>query len=90
MTPDLDSLISHQFANENWMLDGACVGADPEIFFATPGDHDTTKAAVAYCRDCPVRVRCLEWALRTDSAWGVFGATTEKQRRQIKENSDAA
>lgn len=90
MIPELDALVTTQLANEAWMLDGACVGADPEWFFPTPQDRSGNKRAIAICKTCPVRTRCLDWSLRTDSTWGIYGGLTEAQRRQIKENGDAA
>lgn len=86
----LDLFISHQLDEEAWMLDGICVGGDPERWFPTPGDSAAIEYAVGICNTCPVRVRCLTYALETDSAWGIFGGLTEAQRRQIKENGDAA
>lgn len=77
------------YHNEDWMLSGACVDMNPELWF-TPPENPAVKQAVAICQTCPVRVRCLDYALATDSAWGVWGGLTEKQRRKIKENSDAA
>lgn len=86
----LDNFVHNQLTNDAWMLDGACVGENPEHWFPTPGSGDLIDYAIGLCNTCPVRVRCLTYALKTDSAWGVWGATTEGQRRKIKENSDAA
>lgn len=90
ITRAIDGLLGAQFETDAWKLNGACVGANPEWFFPTPGNTTMTDAAVSLCNKCPVRVKCLTYALETDSAWGIWGATTEKQRKQIKENSDAA
>lgn len=86
----LDLFISHQLDEEAWMLDGICVGENPEHWFPTPGNTAAIEYAVGLCKTCPVRVRCLDFALRSGSEYGVWGATTEAQRRQIKENGDAA
>ncbi len=39
--------------------------------------------AKTVCQVCPIRARCLEWAL---VAWepGIWGGTTERQRRAIR------
>ena len=90
ITRAIDGLINSQFADDAWMLDGLCIDGNPEWWFPTPGDRKRTERAVAVCQVCPVRVRCLTYALETDSPYGIFGGQTEAQRKQIKENGDAA
>ncbi|MDX3568718.1 WhiB family transcriptional regulator [Streptomyces sp. ID05-47C] len=43
-----------------------------------------TEQAKAVCRRCPVRARCLEWALETDQSLGVWGGTSETERCALK------
>jgi WhiB family redox-sensing transcriptional regulator len=33
---------------------------------------------------CPVRAECLEFALRNDERYGVFGGLSERERRKLK------
>ena len=50
----------------NWRNDAACLGADPDLFFpiGTAGPAlDQIDEAKRLCRACPVRERCLAWAL---------------------------
>lgn len=89
ITRAIDGLLGAQFETDAWKLNGACVDQNPEWWFVTPGDLRVLDA-IRICKTCPIRERCLEYALTTDSAWGIWGGTTEKQRKQIKENSDAA
>jgi WhiB family redox-sensing transcriptional regulator len=43
------------------------------------------------CDSCPVGERCLEYALRNRIDHGVWGGTSERQRRRIlKARRDAA
>jgi WhiB family transcriptional regulator, redox-sensing transcriptional regulator len=66
-----------------WMAQGACAqpGADPDAWFADD-DRRATAAAVATCRGCPVRDRCLSHALgMREVLWGVWGGLTAEQRR---------
>ncbi|MBC9730306.1 WhiB family transcriptional regulator [Streptomyces sp. TRM68367] len=35
-------------------------------------------------RRCPGRVRCLEWALDTGQSIGIWGGTSETERRALK------
>ncbi len=64
----------------------ACRGFALDIFITT-GDADDdpyypSDEAVAICSRCPIRVECLQWALDHD-AKGIWGGTTEYQRRQL-------
>ncbi len=71
-----------------WQLRGACVGQDPELFFAPDGSRGPTRAlyeveAKALCAQCPVRQQCLEYALEARMD-GVWGATNELERRALR------
>ena len=64
-----------------WAAYAACRGADPDLFF--PGEGEDAEAAVRICGGCPVRAECLEWALETRVRYGVWGGTTERDRRRL-------
>jgi WhiB family transcriptional regulator, redox-sensing transcriptional regulator len=69
--------------SEHWSARAACRDADPELFF--PVGHSAIaelQAAIALqiCAICPVRRRCLRWALDHDEISGVWGGTTEAER----------
>ncbi|MGI9611159.1 MAG: WhiB family transcriptional regulator [Acidimicrobiia bacterium] len=64
-----------------WMVFGACREADANIFF--PTNKEQTRAALAICATCPVEQDCLEYALDARERFGVWGGTTEKQRRKL-------
>jgi len=69
------------FTNEHrWMLDGACVGQDTEMFFPPHGVQPT--GAIAVCKVCPVLKQCRAYALADLSVQGVLGGLTQKQRRR--------
>jgi WhiB family transcriptional regulator, redox-sensing transcriptional regulator len=38
----------------------------------------------ALCEGCPVRQECLETALADDSLVGLWGGTTDAERREIR------
>jgi WhiB family transcriptional regulator, redox-sensing transcriptional regulator len=71
---------------EWWSL-GACLSADPDLFFplseAGPLGHQQISAAKAVCRDCAVRRQCLEYALAASPIHGVWGGTSEEERRML-------
>lgn len=71
-------------ADTSWMDDGACAGADPDLFFPLRGDNDAVAAAKAVCATCQVRVECLEYALENSERFGIWGGTAEKERRRIR------
>jgi WhiB family redox-sensing transcriptional regulator len=64
-----------------WVVFGACRDADGETFF--PATKDDVDKALAICAICPVRIECLEYALEARERYGVWGGTTEKQRRRL-------
>lgn len=71
----------------NWRDDAACLDADPDLFFpigtAGPGLRQIDEAK-RICMACPVRKQCLAWALNLAAASGIWGGTTEEERRAIR------
>jgi WhiB family transcriptional regulator, redox-sensing transcriptional regulator len=65
-----------------WTEQAACADADPDIFFPERGKP--TAPAKAICAVCPVRVECLEYALDASEKFGVWGGTSEKERRRLR------
>ncbi len=63
-----------------WMDLGACKGKNSNLFF--PGSNDLGPA-IAVCSDCPVRLDCLDYALRYEEFDGVWGGTGGEERRRI-------
>ncbi|MFF8637039.1 WhiB family transcriptional regulator [Streptomyces pilosus] len=72
---------------DNWRSSAACRTEDPDLFFpiGTSGPAVMqTEQAKAVCRRCPVQEQCLEWALETGQSIGVWGGTSETERRALK------
>ncbi|MEW2295512.1 WhiB family transcriptional regulator [Streptomyces sp. NPDC006743] len=72
---------------ENWREHAACRHEDPDLFFpiGTTGPALVqTEQAKSVCRRCPVRDECLEWALETAQPLGVWGGTSENERRALR------
>ena len=70
-----------------WREDAACRDSDPDLFFpvgTTGGAVEETRAAIALCLRCPVREQCLEFAMVTNQRDGVWGATSEEDRRRMR------
>jgi WhiB family redox-sensing transcriptional regulator len=67
----------------NWRWAAACRPADPELFFPLSESgkaREQIAEAKAVCAGCPVRRQCLEFALRTRQAHGIWGGLTELER----------
>ncbi|MFI2374519.1 WhiB family transcriptional regulator [Streptomyces sp. NPDC018964] len=72
---------------DNWRERAACRTEDPDLFFpiGTTGPAlMQAEQAKAVCRRCPVREPCLRWALDTGQSIGVWGGTSETERRALK------
>lgn len=67
--------------DNSWSARAACHGLDPRLFF--PADDEDPGPAKAICERCAVREPCLEYALGEREREGVWGACTERERRQI-------
>jgi WhiB family redox-sensing transcriptional regulator len=65
----------------SWRKQAACRGIDPEVFY--PATDEDAEEAKAICSMCPVRQACLEHALAHREREGVWGGTTERERRRI-------
>lgn len=67
---------------QRWRRRAACRGVDPELFHPFRGESMTE--ALAICERCPVRTDCLEHALATPERVGIWGGTSERQRRVLR------
>lgn len=64
-----------------WRQAAACKNKPTEWFFPAKGVNPARAKAV--CMTCPVRIECLDWAVEMRERQGVFGGTSEKQRRPL-------
>jgi len=67
---------------EPWVQKGLCTETDPEMFFPEKGG--STRQAKSICGGCDVREQCLEYAMRTDERFGIWGGLSERERRQLR------
>lgn len=71
---------------DDWRQRAACRGHDdPDMWF--PVGHGPFAEAQAWeakriCNQCPVRQRCLMWALDTKQDAGVWGGLSERERQK--------
>lgn len=88
MFTDMMAALQDMAAGTSWMSRGRCAETDPEAFF--PERDQSCAEAQAVCRRCPVRARCLDYALDTGQPYGVWGGLTELERRRLKRRQPAA
>ena len=74
-------------ADYEWRQHAICRDTDPELFFpvGTTGyalvQIDRAKQV---CNECPVKDECLDYALETNQDSGIWGGTSEEERRSIR------
>ena len=77
----------HHWNDLKWRDDATCRDLDPEIFFpigVTGAAVEQIEAAKQFCRACTSQHACLEFAITTNQEYGVWGATTEDERRVLR------
>lgn len=71
----------------DWRHEAACRDEDPELFFPVGNSGpalDQAAEAKSVCHGCTVASDCLDWALGTGQAAGVWGGMSEDDRRTFK------
>lgn len=67
----------------DWMEDAACRGqVSTEVFFPSRGE--AVDVPRSFCRRCPVREECLDYALRNRVDYGIWGGESERSRRRLR------
>lgn len=75
-----------------WRAEGACLTADPDLFFPiATGYAGAAQVAKAQqvCARCAVRQQCLDFAMRTGEADGIWGGTTPEERTRARRQAAA-
>ena len=67
---------------ELWMRQANCRGVDPAAFF--PSDVSGLETARRVCGGCSAKEECLEYALSNRLDHGVWGGTSEEERRKLR------
>ena len=88
----LASSLALAAAEETWRDHALCRDTDPELFFpvGTTGHALTSiEHAKRVCEQCTVTRDCLDFALETNQDSGIWGGTSEEERRQIRKSHAA-
>ncbi len=80
-------ILSLSIEQDDWRDHSACRDTDPDLFFpvGTTGPAiEQIETAKAVCRSCDVQRACLEYALVTNQDSGIWGGTSEEERRTLR------
>jgi len=83
----MSDLLDQLLNRPAWHADAACNGSDTpqQAFFPGQGtSSNATAAARRLCAGCLVRAECLDFALANQIEFGVWGGTSENQRRTLR------
>lgn len=69
-----------------WQTEALCAQTDPEAFFPEKGG--STRDAKKVCASCTVREQCLEYALKNDERFGIWGGLSERERRRLRKRAN--
>lgn len=81
------TVLAHELLWEperGWRHDAACRNLDVDVFFPAEEAEEATHEAKAICAECPVADACLEYALATNQADGVWGGLDANERRRMR------
>jgi WhiB family transcriptional regulator, redox-sensing transcriptional regulator len=76
-----------------WWSRAACSTSDPELFFpiSSSGPALTqVRRAKAICARCEIQQACFEYALDAGPIHGIWGGTTEEERRRLSNGNSRA
>jgi WhiB family redox-sensing transcriptional regulator len=79
--------LSLSIEHDDWRDHSACRDTDPDLFFpvGTTGPAiEQIENAKAVCHQCEVQRACLEYALVTNQDSGIWGGTSEEERRVLR------
>ena len=72
-----------------WQESAACRGKDQNTFYGPDAPESTTdrnnreEAAKLVCGTCSVKAECLRYSLARHETYGIWGGTTERERRGL-------
>jgi WhiB family redox-sensing transcriptional regulator len=80
---------THEWDVSAWRGRSACRDSDPDIFFPIGSSGpavEQIETARRICAACPVGTECIEFALETNQEAGIWGGTTEDERRRLRKS----
>ena len=78
-----------RYATPPWPSDALCTQVgNPDLWY--PDKGGPTRDAKKVCAGCPIREQCLAYALEHRERYGIWGGTTERERRAMWREEMAA
>lgn len=77
----------------DWWAGAACRSADPDLFFPVSSaglSRLQVAEAKEICACCQVRPQCLDFALQAREVHGVWGGTSEEERRYLTRSAGSS
>jgi WhiB family redox-sensing transcriptional regulator len=82
------SSAQERWLGSDWRAESACAeSSGTKLFFpvgVTGAAEIQIHQAKAVCAQCPVKAQCLEFAITTNQEYGVWGGTSEEERRVLR------
>lgn len=75
-----EGLTGMSWSEDGWDARAECRTTDPDELFVEGAAQNRAKAV---CGGCPVRTECLAHALDNRIEHGIWGGTTERERRSL-------
>lgn len=75
---------------DRWQDHAKCIDTDPTLFYPGQGSNGQVSTAKRFCKGqdgtavCPVLDECLDHAMAHDERFGVWGGTSERERRKLR------
>jgi WhiB family transcriptional regulator, redox-sensing transcriptional regulator len=76
-----------------WWSRAACLTSDPDLFFPVSSSGPAlsqVRRAKAICARCEIRQPCFDYALESGPIQGIWGGTTEEERRRFRNRNSPA
>ena len=67
---------------KEWSDKAMCKKLDTQLFFPKRGE--ATRPIKIICSVCPAAKPCLEYAMKSGEKFGVWGGTSERERRRMR------
>lgn len=66
--------------------EAVCATVDMDLFFPERAGKDQPKSqqVKAICASCPIRAKCLQFALDENEQFGIWGGLSYRERLQLK------
>lgn len=69
-----------------WFARKSCTKKDGHLFFPEQSQAWKVPKAKEICKNCPVRLQCLEYSFENDFEFGTFGGVSAKERLEFKQD----